>query len=305
MSWFKVCDGLHDNRKVRRAGTAAMGLWALCGSWSASNLTDGFVPAEIAARYGTDRQAAKLVAVGLWEPTERDGEKGWLFHDWADYQPTRKEVEAKRAAASDRQAKARKVRKDSRSSEDSVTRDTDVSHGVSHASPDPSRPDPNGTYVGREGFSTDTPATEQPPTEGRGMSQLDGSRAAAGWPGTPAVGPDVARLAVVLVSEHVPVQPRKVADRLVAEAGQLLAEGIGGEQVAAGLRLWATKSVGAGLLAELVGEAMRAPLIGAAGAARSRSTTDARVAAALALASEYEAEETGRGPMSGVLVGAA
>jgi hypothetical protein len=60
-----------------------------------------------------------------------------------------------------------------------------------------------------------------------------------------------------LVVDHVPVQPRRVTDRLVTETAVLLAEGIAPDRVIAGLRLWARKRVGAGLLAELVGEAMR------------------------------------------------
>jgi hypothetical protein len=93
VTWFKVDDKLHEHKKVRRMGhdLAAVGLWTLCGSWSGGERTDGFVPASIPRRWTTAGKlkslADKLVVVGLWEPAEIDGEAGWLFHDWADYQP--------------------------------------------------------------------------------------------------------------------------------------------------------------------------------------------------------------------------
>ena len=93
MTWFKVDDKLHEHKKVRRMGhdLAAVGLWTLCGSWSGGERTDGFVPASIPRRWTTPAKvgslADKLVTVGLWEPAEIDGEAGWTFHDWPDYNP--------------------------------------------------------------------------------------------------------------------------------------------------------------------------------------------------------------------------
>lgn len=88
MPWFKVDDKLHDHRKQRKAGKSAMGVWVLAGSWSADNRQDGFVPAEVLARWGTRRDAERLVLAGFWETAEKNGEQGWQFRDWADYQPT-------------------------------------------------------------------------------------------------------------------------------------------------------------------------------------------------------------------------
>lgn len=107
MAWFKVDDGLHDHRKVRAAGTPAMGLWVLAGSWSAANETHGFVPAAVVVRWATKAVARKLVDAGLWEPAQQDGETGWRFHDWREFQPTEEEIEAKRAEARERMRKIR------------------------------------------------------------------------------------------------------------------------------------------------------------------------------------------------------
>lgn len=107
MTWFKVDDQLAFNMKVLSAGNAAMGLWVRAGSWSAAQLSDGVVPAPIvAALGGTPDDAAALVEAGLWH--EDDG--GWRFHDWAEYQPTRAQVLAERAATRERVAKHRAKR---------------------------------------------------------------------------------------------------------------------------------------------------------------------------------------------------
>lgn len=88
MAWFKVDDKLHDHRKARKAGKAAMGVWVLAGSWSMDNLTDGFIPADVLSRWGTKADAGRLVASGLWFVDQHDGESGWRFHDWARFQPS-------------------------------------------------------------------------------------------------------------------------------------------------------------------------------------------------------------------------
>ena len=131
MTWFKVDDKIHDHRKARRAGLAAMGLWAIAGSWAADNLTDGFVPATIIPRWSPDAEclAKTLVAAELWDEAEQDGEEGYAFHGWLDFQPSAAQVKAERDAARERQRRAREAAKAKR-------------HGVSHGPPDPTRPDP-------------------------------------------------------------------------------------------------------------------------------------------------------------------
>lgn len=98
MVWFKVDDKLHDHRKARAAGKAAMGVWVLAGSWSSDHGTGGFVPAGVLSRWGTRADANKLVAVGLWSTAEHDGEKGWRFHDWAVRNPDADSVAAIRSS---------------------------------------------------------------------------------------------------------------------------------------------------------------------------------------------------------------
>lgn len=94
MTWFKVDDKLHEHRKAHKAGPAAMGLWVLAGSWSSDNGEGGFVPERVLSRWATKREAARLVEVGLWAPHEKEGERGWIFHEWDERNPDEGTVRA-------------------------------------------------------------------------------------------------------------------------------------------------------------------------------------------------------------------
>lgn len=115
MSWFKVDDTFHAHPKVVALEDGAhfaeaMALWILAGTWSSANLTDGHVPRAALRRlvpFKATEAAEELVRVGLWEA---DGD-GYRFHDWADYQPTRDQVESKRAEDAERKRKGRSTRR--------------------------------------------------------------------------------------------------------------------------------------------------------------------------------------------------
>lgn len=81
----------------------------MAGSHSMAYKTDGFVPAWFVASWrGGIRAAETLVTVGLWEVAERDGEAGYQFHDWHDYQPSADEIERDRQRARERQRESRR-----------------------------------------------------------------------------------------------------------------------------------------------------------------------------------------------------
>lgn len=94
MVWFRVDDSLVFHPKVIAAGTASIGLWARAGAWSGRELTDGYVPREVAASIGNAAQVKALCSVGLWVPENG----GYRFHDWEDFNPLRADVEAVQAA---------------------------------------------------------------------------------------------------------------------------------------------------------------------------------------------------------------
>ena len=109
MSWFKVDDALHSHPKARRAGAAALGIWTAAGSYAMAYKTGGFVPAYFLNSWGKtgSTAAVRLVEAGLWEVAEREGEPGYVFHDWDDYQPTPDEIEKGREDARERQRRRR------------------------------------------------------------------------------------------------------------------------------------------------------------------------------------------------------
>lgn len=182
MSWFKVDDGFHDHPKVHglaeQAGqrfTLCMTIWTLSGCYAGRHETNGRVTIATLCRLvpgppreELERAALDLVAVGLWE---RDGDS-YLFHDWADYQPTREEKAEKRAQDRARQARSRGARPGSKASQRDHGVTGDVSkrdHGVTRAEhagasrvghAPPSRPVPSQPAPARP-----SPARPDPPRE--------------------------------------------------------------------------------------------------------------------------------------------
>ena len=150
--WFKVDDQLHSHPKVRQVGPMSVGIWVMCGSYSAAYKLDGFVPDSFVQGFGRDGRAGakKLVASGLWERVDDGDRVGYMFHDWAHYQPLSDEIEDKRQAARERQRRSRQARAGAAKPPaaalvtpdvtGSVTRDKRVTERVSHGPP--TRPDP-------------------------------------------------------------------------------------------------------------------------------------------------------------------
>ena len=119
MTWFRVDDSFSSHPKVRSIPRSQRRLaketWLSCGTWSARHLTDGIIPRDVVEDEGGEQEdAAALVAAGLWHTDGHDCERcvqppagGYVFHDWADYQPTREKVHADRRATAERVAKYR------------------------------------------------------------------------------------------------------------------------------------------------------------------------------------------------------
>jgi hypothetical protein len=148
MTWFKVDDSFHSHPKVLTSSLEALGLWVVAGTWSAHNLTDGFVSGQVLLRLHTDATslAEELVTVGLWKRAKG----GYQFHDWIEYQPTKEEVEAERRKWAEKKAKQRAAKSPGDTPGDS----TEDSPGESQGSRSRSR--------GPKGPST----AQAPPTKG-------------------------------------------------------------------------------------------------------------------------------------------
>lgn len=173
MVWFRVDDGLPQSIKIlsipRLERAAAVGLWTLAGAWSAGQLTDGFVPDYVVAELpggGTHRDY--LLIANLWAAVTHPvtQEPGIRFHDWADYQPSKVDVEIERAR---RAAKQKAYRERKRTEQDAqiVTGHTGVTGGPryrvptqpSPAQPDPAQPSPVRSSFGTTGVGSENART--------------------------------------------------------------------------------------------------------------------------------------------------
>lgn len=151
MTWFKVDDHLHSHRKAMRAGTEAMGLWVLAGSWSAAEESDGWVPDYVLTRLvGVNGEALAdlLATAGLWEHGEKDGEAGYQFRGWEDFQPTKAQLDEKREQARERMRAARAQGGRVRANGAGTSQD------VRSTRPDPTRPVTNTTAADAAEFSS-------------------------------------------------------------------------------------------------------------------------------------------------------
>lgn len=118
---FSVPLGFYDGPEVksipRRIRAAAVGVWTLCGAFSANKLQDGYVGPETLRELGcTDAIRAALMSTKgpdgeidpLWEAA-RDG--GIQFTKWGKYQRSRDEVRAWRQSEADRKRAEREAKK--------------------------------------------------------------------------------------------------------------------------------------------------------------------------------------------------
>lgn len=120
---FNVDLGFYDSDEVlsipRKIRAAAIGVWTLCGSYSANKLTDGYVSAEALRDRGcTPAIRAALIASTLWESA--DAGAIW-FTRWAKWQRTCAEVKAYRGSEVERKRKARAAKRAALTSEDAET----------------------------------------------------------------------------------------------------------------------------------------------------------------------------------------
>jgi hypothetical protein len=97
-------DTFHAHPKVVAAGNAAAGLWVRCATYSAHYLTDGRIPADVAASMGKPREIGAVSAASLWVP---NGD-GFVIPDYLEYNPSAGQVLAERSAARLRVARRRR-----------------------------------------------------------------------------------------------------------------------------------------------------------------------------------------------------
>ncbi|MEU8473721.1 mucin-2 [Streptomyces hygroscopicus] len=159
MPHFAVDESAHAHRKVMRAGNAAFGLWVRFGSYACDHLTDGMIPAEIAAMYGTAPQLAKLTKLGMLHgaghncPRCAQPEEGdYVIHDYLGPNASRAEVQRRREKAAEKkrgQRAAAESKKNRTGNED----DSSANRGGNADENASNRPPVSGKSAGHEDAS--------------------------------------------------------------------------------------------------------------------------------------------------------
>lgn len=183
MAWFKVDDGFANSRPIlaipRRYRTQAAGLWVLAGTWSAKELTDGFIPDYLLDELASTPAIAKwLVSAGLW----RIVPGGYQLIGWEKYQFTKEQVLARRKAEAEKKQRARDAARkaaEQRSNKD-VPQGVPGGHSGESlgeslgesALPDPTRPDQTRTHLSLVTSGGDVALVDAPEPSPRCESHL-------------------------------------------------------------------------------------------------------------------------------------
>ena len=105
MTWFRLDDSTYDHPKIVQLSDGAFRLWVIAGLYSARHLTDGIITTgTLRVLQAKSKHCDELWTAGLWE---RVPEGGYRFHDWLHYQPSREEVQRRRAHEREKKAKWR------------------------------------------------------------------------------------------------------------------------------------------------------------------------------------------------------
>lgn len=106
MPWANLDDHFHDNPKVLETPLAGVGLYAIGLSYCSAHMTDGFIPqAVVRGIRGWLGAARMLMDRNLWEAVEG----GYRVHDYLQWNRSRAQVLADRAAAADRKRMSRRT----------------------------------------------------------------------------------------------------------------------------------------------------------------------------------------------------
>lgn len=171
MTWFRVDDAFADHPKLEALEALGEDVWARClavwlaaGCYCSKHSTDGRISRTRLARLTplgrrAVEAAENLVTAGLWH----EDKDGFVFHDWPDYNPTRDELEADRAAKTERQKRWRQRRRAEKLGQaERVDASTNASHDASRDGPQ------DASHDGLRDTSRDTPRDAT--VDGRGAS---------------------------------------------------------------------------------------------------------------------------------------
>lgn len=189
MPWGRIDDKLWNSRKWRALSSSSKALWVTALSYRMDHVLaveiDGLMePHDVRFCRGSASAVRGLVNAELWHESGHQCPEcpkipagAYIFHDWLTYQPSREKVIADRKAAAVRQARMRDLARAKRES-DGVSHG--VTNGVSHAHPDPTRPDPIDTHLGNGGEPKHRASSHPPQPCGRSHDPAENCGACAG-----------------------------------------------------------------------------------------------------------------------------
>jgi hypothetical protein len=156
MVWIRLDDSFVEDPRIETAGPLALALHVAALSYCNRNLTDGAITKARAARLLALDEPAEviraLIDAGLW----LDAGESVTIADFHDWQPSREDVEKRRA---DTAARTQRWRDRQRDAVTGRVRDASSTHA-------PSRPGPKGKGTGT-GVRSSADAPDLPPSEER------------------------------------------------------------------------------------------------------------------------------------------
>lgn len=155
MPWVRLDESFADHPKIERAGPLAAWLHVAALCYCSRHLTDGRLPKAKAIRLADIPDPAEHVSALLREGIWTEDDSDYVLHDYLDYQPSRQDVEAERAAARQRMAKKR-----------SAAGSPEVPPNTNGSSASPSRPDPTTTSLSSPGNSRAADQAVENPDDG-------------------------------------------------------------------------------------------------------------------------------------------
>jgi len=151
MPWANLDDHFHDNPKVLETPLPGVGLYAIGLSYCSAHMTDGFIPqAVVRGIRGWTTAVRMLIDRKLWEPVEG----GFRVHDYLQWNRSRAQVLADRAAAADRKRMSRRT---PAGQNEDVRPESHRTSGRSHTTP--ARDQPNPIQSGRPPAVPGSPST--------------------------------------------------------------------------------------------------------------------------------------------------
>jgi hypothetical protein len=306
---FNVDLGFYDSDEVlsipRKIRAAAIGVWTLCGAYSANKLTDGLVSAEALRDRGCTTAIRAALLSTEPEPLWEEADLGAIrFTRWAKWQRTAAEIKDYREAEAERKRKAREAKKNKdvdvtcaprephvdatwRPDDPHVTpdmRDTSAGHDSMPAAPTSRNSKTSGrTSAGRS--QAVRPEDGDPKTKTE--TETNNSHLTESATDSLGSGGIAATPGAELVRELIPdTHPAAVRTQLRIRASELIRQGHPRSDVAAALELWLTKpSLGPNALPSVLSEVVKAR------AAPNGAKPTSKLRATAELAAELRAEE--------------